>query len=152
MVNMNNGTKVGIVFVISGCIASVVMGFVLNAMPFTLMSGVPISLFSFFWAKYLLKNFEFGSLKKIESLETRGVSYGLAVITLSILSSGVLVSIASIFNGPLNIFLLILGPLGHLALVSFFSFGIPYILGGLIGWWSAHFIFNQIHHTSKGSG
>lgn len=146
MVLMRNDTKIGIVFVGSGSILSVAMGVFLNALPFTLMSGISISLVSFIWCKYFISKFEFGALDKVSALETRGISFGLLVVTLSILTIGMIFAIPMLKDG---LFLLLFAPLGFLVMVSVFSFGAPYFVGAFVGWWAAHYVFKQTHHNNR---
>ncbi|UTW46108.1 hypothetical protein KFE80_04215 [bacterium SCSIO 12696] len=140
---------VAMVFGLGGLLVSFGAGLIINAMSLALTIGVPSSLVAFAWARYLIKKFDFENLAKVDKLERRGVGFGLSVVGLTVLSASLVLTFISIFGSAFSAIEVPIMIFGWLVMLSVFSFGLPYLLGIVLGIWAARFKFDTIHQRNQ---
>jgi hypothetical protein len=104
---------------------------------------LPVTFGAFIFSRILLPKFNFTDLARTQSLERRGALYGICVAALSLVSLGLIMTVVGVFVEPTNLAMILLTPLSFALLGSIATLGIPYIVGIVIGIWSAHYEFRQ---------
>ncbi|MEZ5569088.1 MAG: hypothetical protein R3E54_12215 [Halioglobus sp.] len=112
--------------------------------------GVPLTLLAVAWAWYLQAKFMFHRFASGFFLNFLGVLYGLAVVVLSLYSFGLFLALVMVIPTDAHISSLLFISFDILALGTLLSFGIPYVIGTLLGVWVAHRGVQYVHHNQSG--